>query len=368
MSQDEGEVAAAEPVELPRVPAAKNPWGIDLLDLRPITGQVTATSRDRQMAENAVSFRNEDGRSFLRARPEGPVTPAALRYPTEGMLADGVLFNPPDMDHKWALYVLDGRIVVVRSWQRKVTAVADVRQQGDEVVIGPIRGAFGSREDAGFTVCALDFLLRTHVLGEAWPVPELAPADEAEHQDFAVRNFAAWGRRAAVAATAPFPFRPPRGRLRTNSHLHIAAVRGDLSGLGAEVRKGLSPDLRASDGLTPLQWALGGRRLDVLDLLLALGATIDARSDEGATALMNACQGEWPEVVPWLLSRGADPNAADVRGFTSLHRSAELGRADYVKVLVGARADPTLAAHGHTALSLARERGHAEIVAMLGAG
>jgi len=199
-------------------------------------------------------------------------------------------------------------------------------------------------------------------------VPELAPADEAEHQDFAVRNFAAWGRRAAVAATAPFPFRPPRGRLRTNSHLHIAAVRGDLSGLGAEVRKGLSPDLRASDGLTPLQWALGGRRLDVLDLLLALGATIDARSDEGATALMNACQGEWPEVVPWLLSRGADPNAADVRGFTSLHRSAELGRADYVKVLVGARADPTLAAHGHTALSLARERGHAEIVAMLGAG
>jgi len=367
---EEGTAAGETSVPLPRVPAQRNPWGVELLDLRPLTGTLTATSADRLVAENAVSFRNEDGRAFLRAaRPEGPLTAANLRYPTEAPLADGVLFNPPDMDHKWALYVLEGRLVVVRSWQRKVTAVADVRQEADHVVVGPIRGAFGSRTDAGYTVCALDFLLRTHALGEAWPVPELAPPDEAEHAEFAVRNFTNWGRRAAVAAAAPFPFLPPRGRLRTNSHLHIAAVRGDLPGIAAELRAGRPADLRATDGLTPLQWALGGRRLDVLELLCDLGAAVDARSDEGATALMNAAQGDWAEALAWLLARGADPNAADNRGFTALHRVAELGRTDYTRMLLAAGANPAAEAQGHTARSLAAARGHTEIVALVaGAG
>ena len=46
---------------LPWIEASETPWGLKLLDLRPITQAMLSTSKDPQMATNAISYGGEDG-------------------------------------------------------------------------------------------------------------------------------------------------------------------------------------------------------------------------------------------------------------------------------------------------------------------
>ncbi len=48
-----------------RYTPADNSWNIELLDLRPITLSMVSTSKDPQMAANAVSYGGEDGTEIL---------------------------------------------------------------------------------------------------------------------------------------------------------------------------------------------------------------------------------------------------------------------------------------------------------------
>ena len=61
-------------------------------------------SADPQCAENAISFTQDDGRGFIG---EAPWTrrsiEAALRFPIDRMLAEGVLFAPQVIEHKWGI-------------------------------------------------------------------------------------------------------------------------------------------------------------------------------------------------------------------------------------------------------------------------
>jgi hypothetical protein len=52
------------------IEASENPWGIKLLDLRPVTQGMLSTSQDPQMAANAVSYSSDDGISFINQKPE----------------------------------------------------------------------------------------------------------------------------------------------------------------------------------------------------------------------------------------------------------------------------------------------------------
>src|SRR5512141_2997647 len=76
--------------EIPWVRAADNPWGVDVLDVRPITLTMLSTSRDPTCAANAVSFGQDDGTGFIGQEP--PVArriDASLRFPIDRVLADG---------------------------------------------------------------------------------------------------------------------------------------------------------------------------------------------------------------------------------------------------------------------------------------
>ena len=126
-------------------------------------------------------------------------------------------------------------------------------------------------------------------------------------------------------------------------------------------------DLRASDGFSPLHWALMRETTDMLNHLVSRGFAVDVRSDEGATPLMMACQDERKnEHVRWLLAHGADPLARDSRGFTALHGAAQIGNREVVQLLLAAGADPRAEAQGFTPASLAQQRGHREVARKLG--
>jgi hypothetical protein len=356
-----------EQPDIPWIPADQNPWGVPLLDVRPVTHHMTAASKDPRCASNAVSYGQDDGLGFLNQTPPGTTaTPCDLTYRRDGLFADGPLFIPATMEHKWAIFHHGSRILCVRSWTRQVQLTAQVEQHDDVVAVREIAGGFSpDKETPDLTIRTFDYLLRSHVLDVDCPVP-LPPGMEANPYQTALWCMSMFGNKAAVATPSTIVAPRPHKPIRAYSLLHIGVARGDGSAVHTQLARGVPVDLLANDGLTPLHWALNRPDSAMVELLLASGARVDGRSDQGATPLMTAVQATGNHLVDTLLKHGADPNAQDDRGFTALHRAAELGKTDLVRVLLshGARSD--IAAHGHTARSLAQQRGHASIVALLG--
>ena len=348
------------------VEAADSPWGVRMLDVRPVTQTMLWGSSDPQCAANAVSFRQDDGTGFIGKEP--PVTRtvvANLRFPIDRLLAEGVLFPPLEMDHKWALFYHRREIICVRSWLRQVQAIARVEEYQDHVDVTSVRGTLGAEdEDPELTVRLLDYLLRSHALDTVYPTP-LPVGMEKEPRAAAMWCMSMFGNRAFFATPHQVVWRDPDKPLRTYSLLHIAVARGDASTIEAKLAAGVPIDLLAGDGLAPLHWALAGDDLAIMTLLLDRGSPVDVRSGEGATPLMNAVQSASLEKVAFLLDHGADVNARDRRGFTALHRAAEMGHVDVTRMLLDRGASPNPEAEGHTPRSLAEARGETGIVALL---
>jgi hypothetical protein len=348
------------------VEAADNPWGVRVLDVRPVTLTMLATSADRQCAENAGSFGQDDGTGFIGKEP--PVTrsiEANLRFPIDRLLAEGVLFIPREMEHKWALFYHRREIICVRSWFRQVQAIARVEEYQDHVQVTAIRGTFGAEnEDPEFTVRMLDYLLRSHALGTEYPAP-LPAGKEKYPRAAAMWCMSMFGNRASFATPHPIARRDPDKPLRTHSSLHIAVALRDAPMIEAKLAAGIPIDLLAGDGLAPLHWALIGDDLAMMILLLDRGSPVDVRSSEGITPLMTAVEDASLEKVAFLLDHRADVNARDRRGFTALHRAAERGHVDVTRMLLDRGASPNPEAEGHTPRSLAKMRGEKAILALL---
>ncbi len=345
-----------------------NPWGVPVLDVRPITLDLVSMSANAECAMNAISYGGEDGRAFGGAKPTVErVVNAGLRFRLDRFLADGVLFNPSVMEEKWALYYHGGQILCVRSWLRQVVAVAEVRCADEQVEVHTVRGVLTDEsEPPSFTERVLDYLLRSHALDVAYPAP-LPAGLECDPSKAALWCFAHFGNRALVATPHELPRTCPDKPLRTHSLLHIAAARGDIAGMEAELTKGVPIDLLAQDGLAPLHWSLMQDDASVMQYLIEHGSSVDVRSADGATPLMNAVEKDSVPKAVLLLDHGADPNAVDLRGFTSLHRAAELGYFKLARLLLERGAIPDLQAQGHTPRSLAKSREHSDVVRLLDA-
>ncbi|XP_017339679.1 poly [ADP-ribose] polymerase tankyrase-2 isoform X3 [Ictalurus punctatus] len=105
---------------------------------------------------------------------------------------------------------------------------------------------------------------------------------------------------------------------------------------------------------TPLHFAAGFGRRDVVSYLLQHGANVYARDDGGLISLHNACSFGHAEVVNLLLQHGADPNSRDNWNYTPLHEAAIKGKIDVCIVLLQHGAEPSIRnTDGRTALDLA---------------
>jgi hypothetical protein len=347
------------------LPAKENPWGIPVLDLRPIALHMTSTSKNEQMAMNAVSYNSEDGRSFVgQPTADQEVISAAIKLPIDKVLLPGVLFVPNTMEHKWAIYFHNDEIIFIRSWLRQVFVIAKTRQTDNELIIESIKGRFTADETPEFTRAVAKFLLISHVTETVVPAP-LAEQYKDSPLEAAYWAFSAYGNMAQVG-TFDINYSPvTTAPLRSHSLLHIAVARADKEQIKAHLQSGIDINAFAGDGQTPMHWAVSVPDVSAMELLIESGASPDVRNTQGATPLMNATQRNQPDKVVFLIKAGADVNAQDDRGFTSLHRAAEMGHEELVKILLENGADKMIAAAGHTAMSLAEARERTAIIQML---
>lgn len=105
------------------------------------------------------------------------------------------------------------------------------------------------------------------------------------------------------------------------SALHIVTKRRDITWLAFLLGRGAKPDVRTSDGTTPLLLATQLGWTDGMSLLLDRRATVDLGNNAGETPLIRAVQLRDLTTVKLLLSKGADPKRAD--------RSSGLSARDY---------------------------------------
>ena len=148
-----------------------------------------------------------------------------------------------------------------------------------------------------------------------------------------------------------------------------ATARGDRAAVEALLRE--NPDLvraHSSDGWTALALAAHFGRLEILRVLLGYGSDPNAVSHNllGNTPLHAAIAGNQREAVALLLQNGANPNTTDSGGWTPLHLAAHGGSESIAKDLLAAGADPTIPnAQGDTPLTTAREQGHRNVASLL---
>ncbi|KHJ42648.1 Poly(ADP-ribose) polymerase catalytic domain protein [Trichuris suis] len=107
---------------------------------------------------------------------------------------------------------------------------------------------------------------------------------------------------------------------------------------------------------TPLHFAAGYNRLEVVRFLVESGANLHARDKGGLEPLHNACSYGHYEVTELLIQNGADVNACDLWKFTPLHEAAANGKFDICKLLLSHGADRSLVNRdGETPLDLVKD-------------
>ncbi|CAK6971733.1 ankyrin repeat domain-containing protein 50 [Scomber scombrus] len=134
------------------------------------------------------------------------------------------------------------------------------------------------------------------------------------------------------------------------------------------MRRGADTDVRDAEGRPLLYILVLDNHLEMAMLLIEKGGVpLESRDSEGRTAIHVASWQGCVEMVELLLKHGANPNAQDTEGRPPLHSVAWNGHAEVGRCLLGANGvNIDLACHqGATALSIAAQVGHANIVAML---
>jgi len=123
----------------------------------------------------------------------------------------------------------------------------------------------------------------------------------------------------------------------------------------------------ASDGTTPLHWAVHDNDADQVKKLIASGADVNAKNDFGATPMSEAAMGGNTAVIKMLLEAGADPDSPSADGQTALMVVARTTNVEAAKLLLdhGAHVNAMESQRNQTALMWAAAQRQPEMVKLL---
>jgi ankyrin repeat protein len=106
--------------------------------------------------------------------------------------------------------------------------------------------------------------------------------------------------------------------------------------------------------IPPVKSVAIGDRIEMVKLLIGVGADVNAKDDFGDTLLMYAARGGSLETVNLFIAKGLDVNARAKDGITALMFAAGIGKYEVVKTLVQKGADIDVKDnHNRTALTWA---------------
>ncbi|KAM4558014.1 uncharacterized protein ankrd50l isoform 2-T2 [Odontesthes bonariensis] len=153
-----------------------------------------------------------------------------------------------------------------------------------------------------------------------------------------------------------------------HSALSAAFLEGHADVAELLMKRGADTDVRDAEGRPLLYLLVLEARLDMASLLIEKGGVpLESQDSVGRTSLHVAVWHGYVEIVYLLLKHGANPNAQDTAGRPPMHSVAWMGHTKVGHCLLETNeVNVHLACHqGATALSIAAQEGHANIVIML---
>lgn len=119
--------------------------------------------------------------------------------------------------------------------------------------------------------------------------------------------------------------------------LHMAVKAGHREMVQQLLAAGASMQAQDSDGIAPLYAAAAEGQFEVVKLLLAAGAPVNtAVPEDGRAPLYAAATARHTDVVRLLLQKGAEPYPQNRSGGTSVSVAAARGYDDVVEILMKA--------------------------------
>ncbi|KAJ3652486.1 hypothetical protein Zmor_018447 [Zophobas morio] len=152
-----------------------------------------------------------------------------------------------------------------------------------------------------------------------------------------------------------------------NTALSFAALPGHVNIVKYLCAKGANINtMTKPQGRTPLSWAVRGRCLDVVKILLEMKPSINTADCDGNTPLINAILESTTDIASMLINAGADINGCNASEKSPLAIAAENNRLDMVELLLENNADiSNLGKKEKTPLSAAALGGNLDIVKSL---
>ncbi len=151
-----------------------------------------------------------------------------------------------------------------------------------------------------------------------------------------------------------------------NSDLSSAAEKGDTATVQALLDKGADVNAKSIEGTTPLMKAAREGHMETVQALINKGADVNIKNECcDDTALLWAAGKGHTKIVKALLDKGADINAKNFGGYTALMRAVEFGHTPTVQTLIDKGVDVNIKHDDKTALLLAEEDNHTEIIKLL---
>jgi hypothetical protein len=192
----------------PPVPSApvwlegdSNPFGIPVLDIRPITWTTTSTTGDPSIAKRFMASRAMTGAEYDGQHPQPSVAePCDITYPPLPGLTSGPLFIASVMEEKWDVFLTRGLIRVSRSWTGEVIFVARTRPHAaadQPIHIDRLEFSAAANVGADEAITEFDFVMKAYVYGQILPYKAPDSLVGGAPEDIALAAFARHGRRAA---------------------------------------------------------------------------------------------------------------------------------------------------------------------------
>lgn len=125
-------------------------------------------------------------------------------------------------------------------------------------------------------------------------------------------------------------------------NLILATEKGDLLAMEVLLRRGVNPDSKTFDGITPLMYASEQGNSEAVLLLLDHGADPNLKPDYGPTALVSSSKNGSIDVSKPLLDYGALINEKDENGLTALMYASAYNFAEIADLYLSYGADPSI--------------------------
>jgi len=125
-------------------------------------------------------------------------------------------------------------------------------------------------------------------------------------------------------------------------NLLLATEKGDLLAMEVLLRRGVNPDSKTFDGVTPLMYASEQGNSEAVLLLLDHGADPSLKPDYGPDALISSSKNGSIDVSTILLDYGALINETDEMGLTALMYASAYNFAELADLYLSYGADPSI--------------------------